>query len=253
MTLRSRQLRNLLYHGSRHPDWIVEYMRQFVMRRAFLRGGIEYHHSHTPPMASPDALAQVLQLDPADFASISAQRAHPEEQDGECPALGGTRLHLDLLAAIVATMKPDVIVETGVARGFSTAVILTEMARNAHGHLYSLDLPVLDAHTGFIGAAVPVELRARWTLRLGPSRKHLPRLLREVGDVDVFLHDADHLYASQLREYRTAWDHLRPAGLLISDDVWVSAAFDRFASDVDRDPIVLRGTDQNDATGILVR
>lgn len=218
-----------------------------------MRGGIEFYESNAPRVAPEAALAKVLGLSPEDYAAICARRMRPEDDVGEFPGLGATRLHLDLLAAIVATIKPDVFVETGVARGLSTAVILSEMHRNGTGHLYSLDLPVLGASSDFTGAAVPEELRRRWTLRLGPSRKQLPRVLEQAKRVDVFLHDADHLYASQLREYRTAWPYVRQGGLLLSDDVWVSAAFDEFADEVGRERTVLRGVEQNDATGILVK
>lgn len=253
LSQRARRLRNLVSYGWRHPSWVVEYGRQVLMRRRYFSKPTDYHESVAPRLTPGDALERILQLDTARFAELAARRAKPESQGGEFALLGGTQLHLDLLAAIVATMKPRVFVETGVARGLSSAVILSEMHRNACGHLHSLDLPVLSARPDFTGEAVSAELRSRWTLQLGPSRLNLAPTLQRLGTIDVFLHDADHLYSSQLREYRTAWPYLRPGGLLISDDVWVSPAFDSFALEVGREPIVVRGGDRKDATGILVK
>jgi predicted O-methyltransferase YrrM len=111
-------------------------------------------------------------------------------------------------------------VETGVSRGVTSAIALAAMRDLGHGHLYSIDLPPLlvDADE-FIGNAVPDELRGRWTLLRGPSRKLLPRLLSELGEIELFLHDADHTYRSQFEEFEVVWPHMVPGGVILCDDV----------------------------------
>src|SRR5271165_5683089 len=91
-------------------------------------------------------------------------------------------------------LRPTVVVETGVARGVTTRFILEALVANAHGHLWSVDLPHpfdpdLHAQTA---AAVPSALRPRWTYVRGSSRSRLPSVLRSVGTVDVFVHDSLH-------------------------------------------------------------
>lgn len=173
-------------------------------------------------------------------------------------AFGGLRHEVcEGLFALVRERRPKVLVETGVCNGVSTAVLLAALARNAEGHLYSLDLP---EHTetsyppgsfweGKLGAVVPRGrppgwlvpecLRSRWTLRLGRSQEALPPLLAELGDIDFFLHDSEHSFECMSFEYRLAWRHLRPGGVLVSDDTTWNTAFAEFCRDVGRHPTYL--------------
>ena len=132
-------------------------------------------------------------------------------------------------------------VETGVARGYTSAAALGAMAELGHGR-FSASTSRACAATAFpttrSGSAVPDAVRDRWTLRLGPSRRLLEPLLRELGEIDVFLHDSDHTYGAQLWEYRTAWPFIRPGGLLISDDVQ-NTAFLEFCDEVGAEPVLI--------------
>lgn len=132
-------------------------------------------------------------------------------------------------------------VETGVAYGYTSAAALGAMAENGQGRLISIDLPGIrrdGVPDEEIGSAVPGELRGRWTLRLGPARRLLEPCLRELGEIDVFLHDSDHTHASQLWEYRTAWPFVRRGGLLMSDDVQNTAFLD-FCAEAAVEPVLI--------------
>jgi predicted O-methyltransferase YrrM len=158
---------------------------------------------------------------------------------------------LNLVGGVVTLIRPDVVVETGVALGFSTATILTAMQRNGSGHLYSIDLPSVQyGHDRETGSAVPSEVHDRWTLRLGRSEKLLPPLLREVAPIDLFIHDANHAYSAQLREYRAAWPYLRTGGVLVSDDVG-NPAFVEFAAEVGARPYLVPGSRSDSVVGLL--
>ena len=91
----------------------------------------------------------------------------------------------------------------------------------------------------------PTSWKDRWELELGDSRDLLPALAARVAPIDVFLHDALHTYASQMREYRTVWPHLRPGGVLVSDDVG-NPAFVEFARSVGAEPHLVVGPDARD-------
>jgi hypothetical protein len=111
-------------------------------------------------------------------------------------------------------LKPDVIVETGVASGSSSAYTLHVMELNQKGFLYSIDLPNVDVgayipkgkQTGWL---VPIKLRHRWKLIFGRSQDELPILLKKLRSIDAFLHDSEHTYETMMFEYEDAWEHLR--------------------------------------------
>ncbi|MEJ7814833.1 MAG: class I SAM-dependent methyltransferase [Rubrobacter sp.] len=123
-------------------------------------------------------------------------------------------------------IEPDVVVETGVAYGVSSAFILKALEENGRGTLYSVDLPPLrrEADRSW-GVTVPNELRGRWRLHRGTSARILPRLLRETPRVDLFVHDSLHTHRNMRREFDTVWPRLRNGGLLLADDVERNYAF----------------------------
>jgi predicted O-methyltransferase YrrM len=152
----------------------------------------------------------------------------------------------ELFYILVRHMKPSVVVETGVFDGQSSAVILQALEHNGAGTLVSIDLPATDAIEGSThrmtesslprgcdpGWIVPDFLRSRYRLTFGDARILLPEILtREYPEIDVFFHDSLHTYEHQYFEYAAAWPHLRKGGLLLSDDVFWSAAFPRFCKE----------------------
>jgi len=123
-------------------------------------------------------------------------------------------------------IEPSVVVETGVAYGVSSAFILKALEENGRGTLHSVDLPPLRRGAGRLwGVAVPDELRGRWRLHRGSGARVLPRLLRETGPVDLFVHDSLHTYRNMRREFETVWPYLRTGGSLLADDVERNRAF----------------------------
>ena len=122
--------------------------------------------------------------------------------------------------------SPEIVVETGVAYGVSSAFVLRALEVNGHGRLFSVDLPPLRRdYERFWGIAVPGELRGRWILHRGTSARVLPRLLEENPTVDLFVHDSLHSNRNMRREFDAVWPHLREGGLLLADDVERNRAF----------------------------
>lgn len=133
---------------------------------------------------------------------------------------------------IVRHLKPAAVVETGVARGFTSRFILEAMERNDAGHLFSIDRPPLDSEMQKqIGMAVADNLRHRWTLLLGTSRRCLPGLLKHPGTLDVFIHDSLHTERNVRFELDRAWKRLTPGGVLVVDDVDSNWGFHSFLKD----------------------
>jgi hypothetical protein len=135
---------------------------------------------------------------------------------------------------VVRHRRPTVVVETGVAHGMTTAVVLAALARNDAGRLWSIDLPpqMRPGHNDEIGLAVAPEHRDRWTLLRGSSRKLLPSVLAECGPVGLFIHDSRHTAANVLRELAVAWPRLAPGGVALVDDVDLNRGLARFSPDV---------------------
>jgi hypothetical protein len=127
-------------------------------------------------------------------------------------------------------LRPERVVETGVARGLTTRVLLEALARNGGGRLWSIDLPPLLEHglADETGVAVPERLRDRWTLLRGSSRRLLGGLVAGLGRIEVFVHDSMHTTRNVRFELERVWPALTPGGAALIDDVERNAATGRF-------------------------
>ena len=124
---------------------------------------------------------------------------------------------------------PERVVETGVAHGLTSRVILEAMARNGFGHLSSIDLPPLDdGLRKQVGAAVSRDVAGRWTYIAGSSRRRLPELLTRLGQIDLFVHDSLHSERNVRFELDRAWSALRPGGAALIDDIDANWGFRSF-------------------------
>jgi predicted O-methyltransferase YrrM len=175
-------------------------------------------------------LAQALQALETELA-----RSYDERTDRDAEAKRVLPLFdADVTVARVAWcvtrhLRPSNVVETGVARGITSRFILQALERNESGHLWSVDLPHADtARHDQIGSAVPNNLRVRWTLLLGSSRRHLPELVDRLESIDMFVHDSLHTGRNVRFELERVWDRLRPGGIIIVDDVNENLAFQSF-------------------------
>ena len=133
--------------------------------------------------------------------------------------------------ALARALAPDLIVETGVSSGISSTYLLLACRLNGKGHVYSIDIDNREylAPGKQIGWIVPDDLKARWSLLLGDSHVLLPRVLSELGQVDIFIHDSNHTYADMKFEFEASYPHIRSAGLLLSDDTSFNTAFSECA------------------------
>jgi hypothetical protein len=126
-------------------------------------------------------------------------------------------------------LRPERVVETGVARGITSRVVLEAMELDARGHLWSIDLPPMrEGWRQQAGQAVPERLRVRWTFLRGSSRRLLPSVAARAGALDLFIHDSLHTTRNMTFELETAWAILRSGGALLVDDIGLNAAFDSF-------------------------
>ncbi|MEW6604512.1 MAG: class I SAM-dependent methyltransferase [Thermoproteota archaeon] len=154
----------------------------------------------------------------------------------------GPELKCRALYILIRLLKPDKIVETGVATGFTSSCILAALDKNNKGHLYSIDLPIhsprVDAdgqmdmsiipNNELPGYIIPSLLRNRWSLTLGKSEDKLPDLLDTIGAIDMFFHDSEHSYSNMMFELNESLSHIQKEGIIASDDVNYNTAFQEF-------------------------
>ncbi len=142
------------------------------------------------------------------------------------------------LERIIEEFSLETVVETGVAHGHSTRAMLDTLARahssssNKRPHLHSIDI---DSRTEWDDIAT----NPMWTFHLTDSSRGVEEILAGIGDIDLFVHDSDHSYAHQMREYQAAWAHLKPGGFLLSDDISWSTAFLQFCKGEGLRPVIL--------------
>ncbi|MGA8711068.1 MAG: class I SAM-dependent methyltransferase [Thermoplasmata archaeon] len=144
------------------------------------------------------------------------------------------------LRGFVRSVRPKRFLETGVADGVSSRIILDALEENGDGRLCSVDV---HPQAGKLARASPAV--HRWQFVALPRRGRAAAFRRTIHawrPLDVFLHDSDHSYPWQTFEYREAWSALAPGGWLLSDDIDGSYAFLDFAVGHELKPWVLLGS-----------
>jgi Methyltransferase domain len=223
----------LARHARRHP---IEAAYFALANTEMLRDRLSRERRPAPLPVTPDwqrALDNLLGVDsqPADGSEFE------EAWQALCGRLAQSGFGYDADPAlaraafrIVRALRPDVVVETGVARGITSAAVLDAMDANGKGHLWSIDLPPLHppALRMQLGAAVSEHVRGRWTYLRGPSRRLLPRLVAQVACVDLFIHDSVHSKATVVWELERVWDAMGNPGIALVDDVDVHGGMAEF-------------------------
>jgi len=146
-----------------------------------------------------------------------------------------------LLYFISKYSKPDLIIETGIANGFSSSYLLLALEHNKHGNLISIDDIVRPWHIPeSMGLAIPNNLKKRHQIVIGNASTKLSDILREKKYVDVFIHDSSHTYQNMQKEFRIAWPYVKNGGFLLSDDVSQHDAFIEFVEEVKMEPLIIK-------------
>jgi predicted O-methyltransferase YrrM len=190
------------------------------------------------------ALLSMVGADPAiveDAGAALARLPNDRDPDGidASPALS-------VAAYVVAVaVAPERVVETGVGRGFTTHMILSALDANGKGRLFSIDLPPRGE------SRVILERHPRWTLLEGSTRRLLPRLLEELGTIDLFVHDSAHTYRNTLFELESAWPRLTPGGVIVVDDADWNVAFEEFVATRACEYVVAEQIDKPGVFGVI--
>ena len=221
------------------------------------------------------------------FIQIHEKLSHLETKSIQPNRLGNVKGKI--LYSIVKSNMPTNIIETGVATGYSSSLILMALNENNHGLLTSIDYPNyqstlkkvvrdlnckgfsstlltyygLKSMVGYIlkpnnyhipngeksGWVIPIDLKGRWDLHIGLSEKHLPEAINRIGVIDIFFHDSDHSKRNMLSEFETIWPHLKDNGIIISDDVNLNNAFEEFCNN----NVIKKAAIYNGSFGVIIK
>jgi predicted O-methyltransferase YrrM len=142
--------------------------------------------------------------------------------------------HYQLLYFLVRRLRPGVVLETGVAAGWSSQAVLTAMAANGAGTLYSSDFPYfrLEDPERYVGVLVDESLREGWHLRLEGDRANLAAFLPTIERIALFHYDSDKSIEGREFAMRAVAPKLAPDAVIVMDDIddntwfrdWVQAS-----------------------------
>ena len=131
-----------------------------------------------------------------------------------------------LLYTTIREINPDVVVESGVANGTSTLMILSALNRNRRGKLYSIDI---NKDVGILLKGID---KRRWKLNIGKAGKIFSSTIKKLDKIDVFIHDSDHSYRNMQFEFNTIKGKINPKGVIISDDIHLNSSFFELAVNI---------------------
>jgi predicted O-methyltransferase YrrM len=141
---------------------------------------------------------------------------------------------------LVRHTRPGKVVETGVGHGVTSRFILEALRMNEEGALWSIDLPPMDRELrSRVGLAVGAGHEERWTLINGSSRRRLPKLLKNLGQIDLFIHDSLHTQRNVSFEMARGWAAMGQNGVMVVDDVDANRGFEMFMKEYCGHPSVL--------------
>tara|TARA_B100000989_G_scaffold299044_1_gene292451 strand:+ start:10821 stop:11660 length:840 start_codon:yes stop_codon:yes gene_type:complete len=140
------------------------------------------------------------------------------------------RFHAITLYLVVRHIKPNLFIETGVASGKSSALVLLALHHNKKGKLISIDLPniigskMADGSSTYIGNnetgwLIPNYLKKKWQLIIGDSKKNLKIILKDKNNIpDIFLHDSLHTENHTTTELNMIYKSMKK-GLILCDNI----------------------------------
>lgn len=139
----------------------------------------------------------------------------------------------EVLYSIIRKSKPKTVIETGIANGLSTRLILSALNKNEQGKLISVDI------NNDVGGFLKGFDTSRWVCKIGKPREGFLSALSMVDGLDIFMHDSAHSYENMLFEYREAFKKLTQYGIVMSDDVNANSAFIEFSKEIHATPYII--------------
>tara|TARA_B100001057_G_scaffold367089_1_gene370454 strand:- start:226 stop:990 length:765 start_codon:yes stop_codon:yes gene_type:complete len=143
--------------------------------------------------------------------------------------MGGSG-HIHLLYDCVKLLKAKIVLETGVAYGWSSLSILKALFELKNGKLLSIDMPYPGKkNENDVGIVVPNYLKKNWILIRKPDNPGIIEALSLAGGkIDLCHYDSDKSWWGRDFAYPILWNAIKPNGLFISDDIQDNLYFSNF-------------------------
>jgi predicted O-methyltransferase YrrM len=138
---------------------------------------------------------------------------------------------LELLYFWTRKIRPSLILESGVAAGWSSYAFLLALKENGVGKLLSSDLPYFRIKNpqSFIGILVPKELRgSHWQLEIQGDDLNIPRLVSHKSKLQLIHYDSDKRKSGRRKFLSSIQRHLDDDCILIMDDIQNNLAFKEY-------------------------
>ena len=147
----------------------------------------------------------------------------------------------ELLYFLTRYIRPKIIVETGVAAGFSSKAFLTAIHKNKEGKLYSSDFPYFkeDNAEKYIGLLVDNIYKKNWDLFTEGDLNFIKTLDKKIenSSIDLFHYDSDKSYRSRKKTYNAIKKYLKKKCIIIFDDIQDNLHFSDLSSKFENDKI----------------
>ena len=134
--------------------------------------------------------------------------------------LGGSGKSV-LLYFLTRVYKPNNILETGVAAGFSSYAFLKAIERNKKGFLYSSDLPYFRIKNPikYIGIVVPKKYKNKWRLYIQGDEINVSKIKTKINSIDFIHYDSDKSYIGRNFFFNSVQNLITKKTLIIIDDL----------------------------------
>jgi predicted O-methyltransferase YrrM len=228
-------VRNLLFNTFKRG--YAKVMLQKVLQR-FCKSDSEQAREwalHKATMAIPDfckAIDEELWLEAQSYC-LDFQKSAKLTLSKISFELGGGGAY-PLLYFLVRRYIPKVVIETGVAAGWSSLSILSALSKNKTGNLFSSDFPYfrMKDPERWIGLLVPESLKDRWHLDIRGDAVAIPNFLGLIGrkSVDFLHYDSDKSYRGRSNVLEALKNHFCDEAIVIMDDIQDNFYFRDFVS-----------------------
>jgi predicted O-methyltransferase YrrM len=126
--------------------------------------------------------------------------------------------------AIVRSLKPAIVIETGVDKGLGTCLIAAALLKNAEeghpGRIYGIDI---NADSGYLLGGPYSDFAE---IIIGDAVESLSKFSKPI---DCYINDSNHSPTYERTEYETIRDKLSPKAILIGDNAHCSEELRNFA------------------------
>jgi predicted O-methyltransferase YrrM len=174
---------------------------------------------------------------------ISIEKEASEKLSKLSIKLGGGGNYI-LLYFLIRKLIPNIVVETGVAAGWSSLVILRAFRKNGKGKLYSSDFPYLRLENPerYVGYLVKDEINKKdWFLDIRGDDLAIPEILKKIGstNIDLIHYDSDKSYSGREKVLKTLLLNISNRTIIIFDDIQDNLHFKDFITITKKDYFIL--------------